>query len=245
VEKKFYQIYYEQERKHWWFKVRANILINQIKKLGLKSNSKILNVGACTYKTSELLEAFGKVISVEFDEDCCAFVKQKLGKEMIQASATALPFADNSFDLICAFDVIEHIENDALAIQEIKRVTKENGFVFLSVPAYQFLWSYHDVVNHHFRRYTLKNLLSLVAPPKNKIIKKTYFNSILFAPILILRLLSKFKSNKVEAEKSNLEVFDNNKLINRIFYKLFSIEVSLLNKMNFPFGVSIMLLYRK
>jgi len=244
VEKKFYQIYFEQERKHWWFKVRAKILIDQIKKLSLTDDSKILNVGACTYKTSELLEAFGKVTSVEFDKDCCAFVKQKLGKEMVQASTTALPFADNSFDLICAFDVIEHIENDELAVLEIKRVVKKNGFVFLTVPAYQFLWSYHDEVNHHYRRYTLKTLLGLVSPPKNRIIKKTYFNSILFAPILIFRLLDKFKSNKVAEEKSNLDVFDNNKLINRIFYKLFSIEIPLLNKMNFPFGVSIMLLYR-
>jgi len=245
VEKEFYQIYYEQERKHWWFRVRADILMNQIKKLKLTNNSKILNVGACTYKTSELLETFGLVTSVEFNKECCTFVKQKLGKEMVQASATALPFADNSFDLICAFDVIEHIENDELAINEIERVTKQNGFIFLSVPAYQFLWSSHDEINHHFRRYNLKKLLGLVSPTKSNIIKKTYFNSILFVPILVLRLLDKFGLNKAKIERSNLDVFDNNKIVNRIFYKLFSIEVSLLNKMNFPFGVSVMLLYRK
>jgi ubiquinone/menaquinone biosynthesis C-methylase UbiE len=92
-----------------------------------------------------------------------------------------LPFKDEEFDLICAFDVIEHVEDDLLGIREMKRVCKNEGLMVLTVPAYMFLWSHHDEVNQHYRRYTLKNL-------KNLGKKKTFYE-------ILISLGHKLKTN--------------------------------------------------
>lgn len=243
MDKQYYKLYYIKERKHWWFKIRAEILMAQVENLKLDKSCEILNIGAATYKTSELLSEFGNVTSLEYDEDCCEFVRTELKKEIIQGDATNLQFKENKYDLVCAFDVIEHIENDKKAINELKRVCKPNGFIFLTVPAYQFLWSNHDVVNHHFRRYTKNNFIDLVKPDLSKLVKSSYFNSLLFIPITLFRLLSKIIKSKNNL-KSDLENFNENSAVNKVFEKIFSLEKKIISKLNLPFGVSYLLLFK-
>ena len=156
MDKKFYQEYYTLEREGWWFKARLSILESYCKDLAVNTNIKILNVGAATGATSEMLSRYGEVTSLEYDKFCCEFLKVKTGIEAINASLTELPFKNNTYDLICAFDVIEHIEDHEKALDEIYRVLRPHGKYFLTVPAFQSLWSNHDVVNHHYRRYTKK-----------------------------------------------------------------------------------------
>ena len=245
MDKNYYKLYYYRERDHWWFKVRGEIIRAQIAALNLSKNCKILNVGAATYRSSEILSEFGEVTSLEYDKDCCQFVKEHLKKPIHNGSVLDLQFEDNEFDLVCAFDVIEHVEDDKLAVEEMTRVCKQDGLVFVTVPAYQFLWSEHDVINHHYRRYTLKNLLTTINVPKAKIVRKTYFNSLLLLPITTIRLISNLIGKKNKEPKSDLEKVDNNSKINLLFEKVFSFEKKLLSIMNFPAGVSMMVLFKK
>ncbi|HKR04883.1 MAG TPA: class I SAM-dependent methyltransferase, partial [Bacteroidia bacterium] len=188
----YYREYYQLERNNWWFKVRAQIIMQHLKKVLKHENDlKILNIGAATGRTSELLNQFGNVTSLEYDKDCCEFVRQKLKMEIINGSILELPFADKTFDLVCAFDVIEHVENDFAGVEEMKRVCKSGGIICVTVPAFMQLWSHHDVVNQHYRRYLMPGLLKLFNDQEGQIIYKTYFNSILFIPIYFFRLLSK------------------------------------------------------
>jgi SAM-dependent methyltransferase len=121
MERYYYDEYYRLERGNWWFLARNQIIINHLKQITAgKSNLDILNIGAATGHTSELLVQFGKVISVEYDSICCEFLRQKLKLETVNASVTRLPFENEHFDLVCAFDVIEHVDNDNLAVSEIK-----------------------------------------------------------------------------------------------------------------------------
>ena len=204
---------------------------------------KILNIGSATHYTSELLTEFGDVTSLEYDEACCDFVRTVLKEEVINASATELPFEDNTFDLVCAFDVIEHIEDDKLAAKEIQRVCKLNGSVFLTVPAYQFLWSDHDRINHHFRRYTLPQFID-VQGNQISIVKKSYFNTLLFPLIAIFRILSRLKKPS-KNPKSDFDNFNPNSVMNKVFEFIFKLEIGWLKRWNFPFGVSILLFYKK
>jgi SAM-dependent methyltransferase len=160
MERNYYELYHQVEQQHWWFTARMAILESQVKEVVSKTGKplKILNIGVATGGTTKMLEKFGQVTSVEFDKECCVFLKIKRDIDAVNASMTALPFDDASFDLVCAFDVIEHIEDDQLAIREAARVLKQGGAYLFTVPAYQFLWSDHDVVNHHFRRYTKKEM---------------------------------------------------------------------------------------
>ena len=222
MDQKFYQEYYKLEREGWWFKARLSILENYCQAIITNPDMKILNVGAATGATSEMLSKYGKVTSLEYDEFCCKFLKEKTGIEAINASLTELPFENNSYDMICAFDVIEHIENDNKAVEEIYRVLKPKGKYFITVPAFQSLWSNHDVVNHHFRRYKKKQLNKLIESTNLKIDHSTYFNFWLFIPISITRFILNNIPRKKDSNLSGSdnEILQSSNIINRILYRI-------------------------
>jgi SAM-dependent methyltransferase len=204
---------------------------------------RILNVGAATGATSEMLSKFGEVTSLEYDEFCCKFLKEKTGIEAINASLTDLPFEDDSYDIICAFDVIEHIEDDIKAIEEIHRVLKPNGKYLLTVPAFQSLWSNHDLINHHYRRYRKNQFNKLIVNNKLKINYSTYFNFWLFIPISIVRFILNNIPRKKNSDStgSDNEIMQSSKIVNGILYRIFYSEKFLLKlNIKFPFGVSIL-----
>ncbi len=249
MEKAYYQEYFDYERKHWFFLARAKILMNHIKSITNKQrNLKILNVGAATGYSSQLLSQFGTVTSLEYDKECCDFTNEKLDLNIINGSVLELPFDANSFDLVCAFDVIEHVEDDQLAITEMKRVCKKEGSMVITVPAFNFLWSKHDDINHHFRRYKKNQLLHLFKG-SGQLIFHSYFNFWLFFPIAFYRLtISKLKGKGAidEDTGSDLGVLGENKLVDKLLYNIFSSESSLIsNKWRLPVGVSILTSWRK
>lgn len=246
MDKSYYKEYYVLEREHWWFKARAKILFSLIlKSLGNKKKEQlsILNIGAATGKTSEMLSSFGRVTSLEYDKDCCDFTNQKLDLNIINGSVLELPFANEEFDLVCAFDVIEHVEDDLLSASEMKRVCKEDGIIVVSVPAFMMLWSYHDEVNHHYRRYTLSGLKAIFTKSNLTPIRASYFNTILFVPIFLFRMISKLIPSKLirRGAGSDATLNNNDSMSSKLLYRIFKSELVLLDYFNLPFGVSIFL----
>lgn len=249
MNKDYYKEYYYLEREHWWFKARSKIIETHATQLieGI-ANPKILNVGVATGATSDMLKKLGEVTSLEYDKDCCQFLREQLNFDVIQGSVTELPFPDKIFDLVCAFDVIEHIEDDSLALQEMVRVCKPGGRIMVTVPAFMSLWSEHDEINHHFRRYTTSTLKQLFEQSdKGKINYISYFNSILFLPIYLARKISNVFTSKNNEKKlkSDFSKF-NTGILNNLLYNVFLTENSLLKKRkSFPAGVSILLSWIK
>jgi len=249
LEKNYYKEYYHLEREHWWFLARNNIIINHIKKfLSEDQKAKILNIGVATGHTSELLAELGDVTSVEYDKDCCDFVKEKINIDVVNASILHLPFENNMYDLVCAFDVIEHVEDDALAVSEMKRVCRNGGIISVTVPAFNFLWSHHDEINHHYRRYTKRELLALI-DADGKLIYASYFNFWLFFPIAAFRLVSSRLATKVQDEKSSSSDFSfggGSKFLNNLFFGLFNSENFFISRlMRLPVGVSLLTTWKK
>lgn len=246
MESEYFQEYHSLERSHWWFLARLDILRSQVLRLSSNKELNILNVGVATGATTIMLSEFGPVTSVEFDSQCCEFLRDRLGLSVTQASVTDLPYPDESFDLVCAFDVIEHVEDDSKAVLELCRVCKKGGVILTTVPAFQALWSKHDVINHHVRRYDSKRYKSLF-PKSGEVLFSSYFNTILFLPILVFRLLSKVVSTEKVREGSGSDF--SIKLIhwaNPILLRLFKTEnVWLSNGISAPFGVSYILSWKK
>ncbi len=244
MDPKFYKEYYQLERNHWWFTARLSILESLLQKLVLQNKDaplKILNAGVATGATSEMLNTYGEVTSLEYDKDCCDFLELKTSIKPVHGSLTELPFHDQEFDLVCAFDVIEHIEDDVLACQEIARVLKSDGMYFITVPAFKFLWSNHDVINHHFRRYTRRTLHESINNGNLKNEHSTYFNFLLFIPIALLRLSQKLlpKSKQQQSSGSDNEIFQSNALINKTLKSVFLLEKTILDRrIKLPFGIS-------
>lgn len=246
MERDYFNQYYKLEREHWWFKVREEILKSQLNYYLEKNKEQtIMNVGAATGRSSEMLNNFGKVTSIEYDKIVCDLINAKTNLNYIHASITELPFPDNSFDVICAFDVIEHVEKDLLAIKELKRVCKKEGYIFVTVPAFNFLWSQHDLINHHFRRYNSKQLTNLFLENSLNKVKTTYFNTLLFIPISIYRIFVNRMTKLDQKPKSDFSTKFGDNIINKLLKKIFGLEVFLLKNLNFPFGVSILSIWKK
>ncbi len=184
------QLLDEMEEKHWWFYERRNLLRNWARELNAKS--RILDLGAGAGRQSQLLQE-------EFEYIVTAVEQSNFGREaclrknvsVIQCDATKLLINDESFDAVIAMDVLEHIENDIVAMKELFRVAKNGANIFITVPAFQFLWSAHDVSVSHIRRYSKKEIQEKMLSAGFTLINVRYWNSILFLFAVILRALRK------------------------------------------------------
>jgi SAM-dependent methyltransferase len=164
-----------------------------------------------------------------------ADIARKRGNFIIKSGSLPadLGFRD-SFDLIASFDVIEHIEDDLAALKTLRLHMTPQSRLFITVPAYQWMWSAHDTHNHHFRRYTKTQLNSLLAQAGFTIERSSYFNFLLFPLIAGVRLLQNIFSASRLAE----EIVPS-PVVNKFFEMIFNIERYLLRFCNLPFGVSI------
>ena len=248
MDSNYYKDYFELERNHWWFLARNEIIRSQVEEL-YQSNGgplKIINVGVATGATSEMLANFGEVTSIEYEQDCIDYIKSKIDIDIQLGTILDLKYPDETFDLVCSFDVIEHVENDQLAASELIRVCKKDGFVFITVPAFMSIWSQHDVINHHVKRYVISEIHALFS---NVLVRKyvSYFNFPLSIPIFIVRFFDRLIPGNIKRNKTNSD-FDvvSNAWLNKLFYKIFISEKAFIKKkFHFPFGVSIMGIWQK
>jgi SAM-dependent methyltransferase len=149
------------EERHWWYQGRRRVLERAIARLGLPADARILDAGCGSGRNMVELARLGAVTGVELSDTSVELARERGVGEVLQGSVMEMPFDDASFDLAVSLDVIEHLEDDVGALRELRRVTKPGGALLVTVPAYQWLWSGHDEVNHHHRRYTRRTLRGL------------------------------------------------------------------------------------
>lgn len=232
--------YQKVQEDHWWFKVRDSILKDITQKY-FKPNSLILDFG-CNYgHTTRLLRSLGyDAYGVDISEEAIKYGRS-LGIENIFLESEK-SFSENYFNAVVSLDVLEHIEDDQKAFDHIASIIKPGGIIVIMVPAFMFLWGAHDEISHHFRRYTLGELVGLSKRVGDfEIIKKSYFNTFLFIPIALIRLFSNLFNFK--SRDSDLEI--NNVFLNKLFFYIFDFERKLLKYLIFPFGVSVLLVLKK
>src|SRR5262245_484724 len=148
--------FHHLEERHWWFVGRRKIVFDLIQRYALQP-ARILDAGCGTGYTGRELRRFGEIYAFDVAPEAVTHAAAR-GLTVKQGELTAIPYADGDFDLVTALDVLEHVENDRLALAELWRVMKTGGTLLFTVPAYHFLWSPHDEVNNHKRRYTAKEI---------------------------------------------------------------------------------------
>jgi len=182
-----------------------------------------------------MLASFGAVKAFEMDPTARQLAHAKSGLEVVPGSLpTPLPFAAEQFDVITAFDVLEHIEQDVESLSALATRLAPNGRLYVTVPAFAWLWSKHDELHHHCRRYTRKLLVARLQEAGLRPVQVTYFNTLLFFPIVITRLIKRFVSDDGSDERLPPQ------WINRIFERVFGAESRFIGRLRVPFGVSLL-----
>lgn len=245
MNRNFYKNYFEIEKNHWLMRVRRMIIDDNLNKYLTKkpNETKILDFGCGSgFFTDKLQEKGYQSFGIDISEEAIKFGELKGIKNLSVQDSHKLNYPDNNFDVVLSMDVLEHLEDESWAIKEVNRVLKSGGMFVVMVPAYKFLWGVQDEVAHHYRRYTLGNVKKIILNNgKFKIIRSSYFNTLLFMPIVLVRVISRiFKLNKRQSD------FDiNNPIIDKILFQIFNFERKLLRHIKFPFGVSILLILKK
>jgi SAM-dependent methyltransferase len=246
MERHTYAIMYEVEGSHWWFAGRRRILESFVKEIVARLNvvgraPQILDVGCGTGANLEMLAQFGDAEGVDVSEDALAFCRARGLTKVTHGAAERLPYADKSFDLVTALDVIEHLDDDTGGLREMRRVLRPDGRALLFVPAFMWLWGVQDDVSHHRRRYTLPQLTERVREAGFEVERATYANLTFFAPILAGRLLMRATGVR-PASENNFNVPALNGVLGRIFG---AERFWLARRLNFPFGVSAVCVARR
>lgn len=226
-------------------KVRRLLVLDILKKYNKKDRheTRILDFGCGSgYFVGELAEIGYESFGLDNSAEAIEFGRSRGVKNLAITDGRKIGFPDNYFDCVLLLDVIEHLDNESWAIKEVERVLVPGGITVIMAPAFMFLWGVQDEVSRHYRRYNMPQLVNVVKQNSNfGMIFKSYFNTILFLPIAITRIISRWFH--IKSRTSDFDI--NNRFLNKILFHIFNFERYLLQHLRLPFGVSILAVFRK
>jgi SAM-dependent methyltransferase len=232
----------ETEADHWWFAGRRAVLAALIGRLVLPRPARILEIGCGTGGNLEMLSQFGAVSAMESDALARELAARRLGGRFDIRPGSCpddIPFVPHSFDLVCLFDVLEHIEDDGATLAAVSRLLAEGGRAVVTVPAYRWLWSAHDEFLHHKRRYSAGELRAKTKSAGLRLVVLSYFNTVLFP----LAAAARLKDRLIGGERASGTALPPAP-INALFRGLFAAEQLIVGRLPLPFGVSLLAVLR-
>jgi len=182
MERVVYDRMAELDERHWWYRARRDVIEALIERRAkLPPGARILEVGCGTGHNLKMLQSFGTVDAVEVDPQARGIAEKRLGRRISGSPLPALEGIERkAYDLVAALDVVEHIEDDRGALEALASCLKPGGSLLVTVPAHQWMWSAHDELNHHKRRYSKRSLKGLIEGSPLHLRALGYFNSLLF-----------------------------------------------------------------
>jgi len=235
MERSVYDSMAELDERHWWYRARRAILSDLIaRRVALPGDARILEIGCGTGHNIGMLKRFGRVDAIEVDGAARDIASGRLGHDVMSAPLPALSgVAPGAYDLIAILDVLEHVEEDEAALVSIGQRLRPGGRILITVPAHPWMWSAHDVVNHHKRRYTRKTLRRVIAAAGLKLDMLSWFNSLLFPLAAAARVAGRIAGKEDGDDKLPPRP------VNALFEWIFGLERYALGRVPFPPGVSL------
>lgn len=223
---------------HWWYRARRDILADYLTRYGdVPAGGRILEIGCGTGHNLPMLAKFGSVEAIEIDPAARDIASERLGRPVGDAPLPELPGVERgAYDLVAVLDVVEHIEDDVAALTAMKSLLKPGGKILIAVPAHQWMWSAHDVVNHHHRRYSKATLKTAIERAGLKPDKLGYFNTLLFPLAAAARIAGRM-TGRDDSDDSPPA-----KPLNTMFEAIFRLERHLVGRLPMPPGVSLVTL---
>jgi SAM-dependent methyltransferase len=242
----------EVEERHWWYRGRRAIVREAVESLRLPAGARILDAGCGSGRNMAMLAESGTVYGIDIAPYS---VRQALARgigNVTLGSLTELPYDDESFDLITSLDVIEHIEDDIGVLRELLRVARAASPLLVTVPAYPGLWSSHDIVNEHQRRYTRRSLVTAATLAGWRMERTTHFNALLLPPAAAYRVAERVlkrgaESNGADEDHAETDLDATPGWANSVLEKAMLAEAAFLRRgrRRIPAGLSLMAIFRK
>lgn len=236
---------------HWWFSTRTraiNTLLHSA--LPRTTGLEILAVGCGAGNMIHHLSRYGKVRGIEVDPRPVREARQRGYNVDLHDATQPYPFDDNTFDLVTAFDVIEHVDDDMAILRDAHRTLKPGGHIAITVPAFMFLWSHNDEINDHRRRYTARELKTKLRDTGFKTKRLSYNQFFIFPPAAALIMLRRgnepeLASHHLNEEEYEVEMEPASPPVNAILTQVGKVEASILKYASFPFGTSLITVAEK
>jgi len=236
-----YPILYQVEDTHWWYVGRRRIIQALVERISTTlKTQRILDVGCGTGANLKMLAAYGKAEGVDISPQAVDFCHERGLNSVKLGAIEQLPYESDSFELVTALDVIEHLDDDIAGLREMRRVLCRDGRLLVFVPAFMFLWGVQDDVSNHRRRYTLPRLLKAVEEAGFSVEWSSYANISFFLPVLVVRSVMRWLGLRADTEYGI-----NISLMNGPFSSLFAAERLVFKHGRLPFGVSAVCIARR
>jgi 2-polyprenyl-3-methyl-5-hydroxy-6-metoxy-1,4-benzoquinol methylase len=233
MEAYLYPHFYKIEKEHWWFIARQKILLDYLDHhLRTSKETRILDVGCGTGAILEVFAQQFNAYGIDSSKDAIDFCRQRGLSNLFVGSLESYP-SKGKFDIITMLDVAEHVKDDLSLFQQAHDLLKSGGSILVAVPAFPFLWSQHDVILHHTRRYTKTQLRKVVASAGFTIQHMTFFNTLLFPIAVVKRILQPRNADDLEIP---------GRFLNTILKRTFMLERVFVPRASLPFGLSLLCL---
>jgi SAM-dependent methyltransferase len=232
-------VHIEEDRRHWYFRGRLAVLLAVLRRVLPAPPCRILEIGCGTGNVLQALASFGQVVGVERDPDLRA-VGRAAGLDIREGALPGdLSVPDEWADAVLLLDVIEHLDDDLGSLRAARRVLRPGGVLVVTVPAYAWLWSGHDVALGHRRRYTARALRAIVARAGFGVEHVGYFNTLLFPAIAGVRL------GKRLVGAGGHDLHRPSAPVNGALERLFALERHVVLWPGLPFGSSVLAVARR
>lgn len=229
-----YERMYEQEDTYWWFVGRRKLISTLLEqRFGRRTDLMLLDIGCGTGAVAAELAWRGFIVPADSSAQALQYCRRRQLQHLCCADSVRLPFRDATFDAVVALDLLEHIEDDHAAAAEIHRVLRPSGCLFVTVPAYRFLWSGHDLALMHYRRYTASELRRLLTTAGLKPLRLSYAVTVLFPLVWLVRM----RERRLKEPRSSVRPVP--PWINRVLLATLELENAWLRHASLPFGVSV------
>ena len=223
---------------HWWYRARRDILRDYIRRYArLPSDARILEIGCGTGHNLPMLAGFGEVDAIEIDAHARAIASERLGKPVCDAPLPELPGVERgAYDMVAVLDVVEHIADDVAALRAMATLLKPGGVILIAVPAHRWMWSAHDIVNHHHRRYSKRTLRAAIERAGLGPRRMRWFNSLLFPLAAAARVAGRLTGRDDSDDSPPPGP------VNALFERVFRLERYLVGRVPLTPGLSIVTL---
>jgi SAM-dependent methyltransferase len=240
MEDQVYRQLYEVENEHWWFVARKEILLRYLDaRLPLRRDARLLDVGC---GTGTILESFSRryhAFGTDVAPQAIEFCRQRGLTELHLGRLEEYPRSE-PFDILTMLDMLEHVEDDGGLLRAAHRLLRPGGHLLIAVPAFPSLWSKHDEILHHKRRYTRGTLRRVVEGAGFAVEHLTFFNFFLFPVAWAKRAAARAAGSR---KANDLDI--PSRILNAGLREIFRLERGILPHTSLPFGLSLLCLARK